>query len=457
MVLTGEIGFRTMDSLSQVFAESRSDVLRLDSGGGLIDSAARMGSFLQDNEIRTFVGATCASACVIVALSGKELLVTPERSSASTGEVRSPARGPSSASSSPGWRRRTSSPASAASACRKPFSSGPRSPPPTRCTTFRGWTCTRPAWRSTWSSEPARPAAPHRRLRPPPTCAPAPTPPLSPAPPAGGDHDPSRRLERVRPRAREPDRPRDLPRRHPRRHRRRPRTPTTASTPPPPPSTSPSTACPPTACKDTDVLLWWGHKAHGAVDDATADRVVQRVHEGMGLIVLHSGHFSKPFIRLMGTPCSLRWREAGERERLWAVNRSHPIIQRVGDRLELPQRGDVRRAVPRPRAAGDRADLLVRGRRGVPLRPHLPARRRPHLLLPPRPRDLPDLPRRRPSSRSCATPSTGPTTPPPPGTTSPRPRTSPSTAPRRRSPRRAPRCTSPARRATGERRHASAC
>jgi trehalose utilization protein len=88
--------------------------------------------------------------------------------------------------------------------------------------------------------------------------------------------------------------------------------------------------------RDTDVLLWWGHKAHGAVDDAIVDRVVQRVHEGMGLIVLHSGHFSKPFIRLMGTPCSLRWREAGERERLWAVNLAHPIMQRVGDRIELP-------------------------------------------------------------------------------------------------------------------------
>jgi trehalose utilization protein len=86
----------------------------------------------------------------------------------------------------------------------------------------------------------------------------------------------------------------------------------------------------------TDVLLWWGHKAHGAVSDATVDRVARRVHEGMGLIVLHSGHFSKPFIRLMGTPCSLRWREAGERERLWAVNRSHPILRGIGDRIELP-------------------------------------------------------------------------------------------------------------------------
>jgi trehalose utilization protein len=98
----------------------------------------------------------------------------------------------------------------------------------------------------------------------------------------------------------------------------------------------PENGLPEARLADTDVLLWWGHKAHGQVDDATVDRVAQRVHEGMGLIVLHSGHFSKIFRRLMGTPCSLRWREAGERERLWVVNRSHPITQRIGDRVELP-------------------------------------------------------------------------------------------------------------------------
>ena len=87
---------------------------------------------------------------------------------------------------------------------------------------------------------------------------------------------------------------------------------------------------------ETDVLIWWGHKAHGEVEDAVVDRVVNRVHQGMGLIVLHSGHFSKPFKRLMGTPCSLRWREAGERERLWVVNRSHPIVKGVGHSIELP-------------------------------------------------------------------------------------------------------------------------
>lgn len=87
----------------------------------------------------------------------------------------------------------------------------------------------------------------------------------------------------------------------------------------------------------TDVLLWWGHKAHGQVSDETVDRVAERVHQGMGLIVLHSGHFSKIFKRLMGTPCSLRWREAGERERLWVINRSHPIAQGLGPSIELPQ------------------------------------------------------------------------------------------------------------------------
>jgi trehalose utilization protein len=97
----------------------------------------------------------------------------------------------------------------------------------------------------------------------------------------------------------------------------------------------PEHGLPQTRLDATDVLVWWGHKAHGQVDEAVAARVAERVWQGMGLVVLHSGHFSRPFIRLMGTPCSLRWREAGERERLWAVNRAHPILAGVGDRIEL--------------------------------------------------------------------------------------------------------------------------
>ena len=86
----------------------------------------------------------------------------------------------------------------------------------------------------------------------------------------------------------------------------------------------------------TDVLTWWGHRAHAEVRDEIVTKVQQRVLSGMGLIVLHSGHFSKPFRRLLGTNCSLRWREAGERERLWNVAPGHPITEGIGDYIELP-------------------------------------------------------------------------------------------------------------------------
>lgn len=86
---------------------------------------------------------------------------------------------------------------------------------------------------------------------------------------------------------------------------------------------------------DTDVLLWWGHAAHGDVEDVVVERVAEAVWAGMGLIVLHSGHFSKIFKRLMGTPCNLTWREAGERERLWVTARNHPIVAGLPDHFEL--------------------------------------------------------------------------------------------------------------------------
>jgi len=89
------------------------------------------------------------------------------------------------------------------------------------------------------------------------------------------------------------------------------------------------------ALAETDVLLWWGHAAHGRVEDAVVERVQRRVWEGMGLVVLHSGHFSKIFKRLMGTPCGLSWREAGEIERLWVVNRGHPIAAGLPPYFEI--------------------------------------------------------------------------------------------------------------------------
>jgi trehalose utilization protein len=86
----------------------------------------------------------------------------------------------------------------------------------------------------------------------------------------------------------------------------------------------------------TDVLTWWGHMAHGEVKDEIVDRVQQYVLNGMGLIVLHSGHMSKIFRRLMGTNCTLKWREIGERERLWVIDPAHPITAGLGQYVEIP-------------------------------------------------------------------------------------------------------------------------
>jgi trehalose utilization protein len=88
---------------------------------------------------------------------------------------------------------------------------------------------------------------------------------------------------------------------------------------------------------DTDVLTWWGHQAHDEVDDDVVDRVQARVLDGMGLVVLHSGHFSKIFRRLMGTSCDLKWREDGRRERIWVVDPSHPIAEGLDESFVLAE------------------------------------------------------------------------------------------------------------------------
>ena len=86
---------------------------------------------------------------------------------------------------------------------------------------------------------------------------------------------------------------------------------------------------------NTDVLIWWGHCRHSLVDDAIAAKVVDHVHRGMGFIALHSAHLSKPFVKLMGTPCTLRWRCANEKGRMWKIDRTHPITRGIPDSFEL--------------------------------------------------------------------------------------------------------------------------
>ena len=87
---------------------------------------------------------------------------------------------------------------------------------------------------------------------------------------------------------------------------------------------------------DTDVLFWWGHMRHGDVPDSVVSRVYRHVIGGMGMVVLHSGHASKIFQRLMGTPSGeLKWRESGDKEILWVIEQGHPITRGIGEKIIL--------------------------------------------------------------------------------------------------------------------------
>lgn len=86
--------------------------------------------------------------------------------------------------------------------------------------------------------------------------------------------------------------------------------------------------------ENTDVLIWWAHALHQEIPDELAQKIQKQVNKGMGFIALHSAHFSKPFKYLMGTSCSLRWRE-GDRERVWCVSPGHPIAEKIPSEFEL--------------------------------------------------------------------------------------------------------------------------
>ena len=85
----------------------------------------------------------------------------------------------------------------------------------------------------------------------------------------------------------------------------------------------------------TDVLMWWGHIAHGAVDDALVERIRHRVYiDGMGFIAMHSAHHSKPFRAIVGTTGNLVWGDE-QLEVMWNINPSHPIAAGVPEHFTL--------------------------------------------------------------------------------------------------------------------------
>ena len=87
----------------------------------------------------------------------------------------------------------------------------------------------------------------------------------------------------------------------------------------------------------TDVMVWWGHWYHQKVSDEIVNKVAGRALRGMGMILLRSARDSKLGKKLLGTSCSLKWREDGELERLWCVNMAHPIARGLGEYIDIPQ------------------------------------------------------------------------------------------------------------------------
>ena len=118
---------------------------------------------------------------------------------------------------------------------------------------------------------------------------------------------------------------------------------------------------------DLDVLVWWGHAAHGEVADEVVERVHRHVLSGLGLVVLHSGHWSKIFGKLMGTTCTLRWRSEQDRELVWTVEPDPSDNRGRAESDHHRRAGDVRRDLRHPGPGRADLHLLLHRRRGVPL------------------------------------------------------------------------------------------
>ncbi len=85
---------------------------------------------------------------------------------------------------------------------------------------------------------------------------------------------------------------------------------------------------------NTDVLLWWAHLGHDAVSDELVEKIHHRVLAGMGILFLHSAHYSKAFKKILGTTGDLRWKDDAY-ERIFNINPAHPIAQGIPEHFEL--------------------------------------------------------------------------------------------------------------------------
>ena len=149
--------------------------------------------------------------------------------------------------------------------------------------------------------------------------------------------------------------------------------------------------------KNTDVLVWWGHWYHGTVNPAVVDMVVDYVNRGMGMLALHSAHESRPMQRLMGTTGALSWREMGENERVWVIDRTHPVAQGLGEYIDIEHEEMYGEpfAIPAPDEL-----VFISWFRGDARGLHVQARLRQAVLLPSRSRNAAHLPQRAGKARN---------------------------------------------------------
>ena len=105
---------------------------------------------------------------------------------------------------------------------------------------------------------------------------------------------------------------------------------------------------------NTDVLMWWGHMAHGEVSDDRVQYIRERVYNGgMGVVVCHSGHHSKVFKTLVGATGNLCWGDNCQ-EIVWNLKPSHPIAAGIPEHFIL----DVEEMYGEPFYIPDPDDLV---------------------------------------------------------------------------------------------------
>ncbi len=88
----------------------------------------------------------------------------------------------------------------------------------------------------------------------------------------------------------------------------------------------------------TDVLVWYSHMKQDVIPSGKLRKIADRVIEdGMGVIFVHSGFFSNVASFLIGAHGCSAYREIKETERVFVIDRGHPIAKGLPEFFEFPE------------------------------------------------------------------------------------------------------------------------